>query len=349
MHTPNRTLKAAIGLLLLGSALSTKISWAGDKLINVQGKLTNNAGNPLSGTKVVTFRLYSNRNDAAANAVWTESQSIALQSGGLFSVTLGSGTSLDTVSFAAPYYLGMQVAGDANELTPRQILGASTYALGSLGDFHVKKSLYAAGQALFSNAVYPTPAISFINDTDTGIAYSGNDDLMIITGGAGRMRFDSGGFVYFTQPVGIGTAGNTMTEKLEVVGNIKCTNLYQTSDLRFKSGIQGIPNVLDKVKLLRGVTYDWNKAEFEKATKPKKLTPEGETEWKRSRYVPRDGRQLGVVAQELEPVFPDLVSTDADGYKAVDYGRLTVILLEAVKEQQKQIDALKAGLAASKP
>ncbi len=54
-----------------------------------------------------------------------------------------------------------------------------------------------------------------------------------------------------------------------------------------------------------------------------------------------DKLQLGLSAQELEKFFPELVMTDAKGYKSVDYGRLTPVLVEAIKEQQKEIDELK--------
>ena len=53
-------------------------------------------------------------------------------------------------------------------------------------------------------------------------------------------------------------------------------------------------------------------------------------------------RQIGFSAQEIEKHFPEMVQTDSRGYKAVDYSRLTAVLVEAVQEQQKQIDGLKA-------
>jgi len=53
------------------------------------------------------------------------------------------------------------------------------------------------------------------------------------------------------------------------------------------------------------------------------------------------GTQYGVIAQEVEMVLPELVVTDANGFKSVDYVKITPILIEAVKEQQQQIDSLK--------
>jgi len=51
--------------------------------------------------------------------------------------------------------------------------------------------------------------------------------------------------------------------------------------------------------------------------------------------------QLGFIAQEFEKVIPELVRTDENGYKSIDYVKLTPVLVEAIREQQKQIDELK--------
>lgn len=52
-------------------------------------------------------------------------------------------------------------------------------------------------------------------------------------------------------------------------------------------------------------------------------------------------RQIGLIAQEVEEVFPELVHTDESGYKSVEYSKITAILIEAVKEQQAQIESLR--------
>lgn len=69
---------------------------------------------------------------------------------------------------------------------------------------------------------------------------------------------------------------------------------------------------------LNGVTYHWRTDEFPQ----KNFT---------------DSLQIGVIAQEVEKIYPHLVFTDTDGYKSVDYSKLTPILLEAIKEQQQMI------------
>jgi hypothetical protein len=57
-----------------------------------------------------------------------------------------------------------------------------------------------------------------------------------------------------------------------------------------------------------------------------------------------EGIQIGFIAQEIEKVFPELVDTGADGYKSVKYANFTALLVEAVKDQQNQIEKLKSDL-----
>ncbi|OFX73138.1 MAG: hypothetical protein A2X12_03860 [Bacteroidetes bacterium GWE2_29_8] len=57
--------------------------------------------------------------------------------------------------------------------------------------------------------------------------------------------------------------------------------------------------------------------------------------------VPDGQKEVGVVAQEVEKVLPEIVRTDSKGYKSLDYSKLTPLLIEAIKEQQKQIEEMK--------
>ena len=124
--------------------------------------------------------------------------------------------------------------------------------------------------------------------------------------------------VFLNGNVGIGTA--TPTQKLDVLGNILATGTITPSDERFKQNIQNIENPVEKLQQLNGVTYEYKAKEF-----PGRGFNEQE--------------QVGVIAQDVEKVFPQLVFTGTDGYKAVDYPKLIPLLIEAMKEQQKQIDA----------
>ncbi len=124
----------------------------------------------------------------------------------------------------------------------------------------------------------------------------------------GNMRVT--GDIYF------GSWGNWLST---ILGNMNCGGCY--SDIRFKKNITSLNSSLDNVLKLQGVNYLWKTKEFP----DKHFT---------------DDKQIGFIAQELEKIYPELVKTDKDGYKMVDYSHLTPILVEAIKEQQKQIDEL---------
>jgi hypothetical protein len=133
--------------------------------------------------------------------------------------------------------------------------------------------------------------------------------------------------------VGIGTTGPVFT--LDVAGAAHASSFPTSSDIRLKTNITQLSNVLEKLDKIRGVSFEWN-ALYESL----------------GRSTGR--REIGVIAQEVEAVFPELVTTWGDeAYKAVDYGRLTGVLIEAVKElkakneaQDQQIVALEARIAA---
>jgi hypothetical protein len=99
------------------------------------------------------------------------------------------------------------------------------------------------------------------------------------------------------------------------------------SDARLKTNVVPLANTLDKLEHVRGVSFEWN-----------------------DQYRALGGsstrREIGVLAQEVEQVFPELVSLADNGYRRVDYDRLTAVLIEAVKELRKENDALKRRTAA---
>lgn len=119
---------------------------------------------------------------------------------------------------------------------------------------------------------------------------------------------------------GLGISSPTVT--LDVAGDINASgSVNQSSDARYKKNIKPIDNALSKVRQINGVYYNWRTDEFPQ----KKFGSE---------------QQIGVIAQDIEIMFPELVTTDSNGYKSVNYAKLTPVLIEAVKEQQKQIETL---------
>jgi hypothetical protein len=118
--------------------------------------------------------------------------------------------------------------------------------------------------------------------------------------------------------VGISNPGTTSGT---IVASNDITSAY-SSDENLKTNIETIPNALDKLDLIRGVYFDWN-------------------ETARGMYPDRTDRDMGVIAQEIEKVFPELVQTRDNGFKAVKYEKLTAYLIQVVKELKQEIENLK--------
>ncbi|MCR5890018.1 tail fiber domain-containing protein [Hymenobacter sp. J193] len=120
-----------------------------------------------------------------------------------------------------------------------------------------------------------------------------------------------------TGNVGINTLNAGYT--LDVAGTIRGTNV-SASDVRFKQDVRPLGGALAAVRQLRGVRYRWNALGVQHGGVA-------------------GAEQVGLLAQEVELIFPELVSTDAQGYKAVNYALLTPILLEAIKELESNLTA----------
>jgi len=110
---------------------------------------------------------------------------------------------------------------------------------------------------------------------------------------------------------------STNSSGITVTGDATATNFNTTSDATLKTNVETLTGSLDAVKAMRGVSFDW---------------------------LENGGSEIGVIAQEVEAVLPDVVSTNDEGIKSVKYSNMVAVLIEAIKEQQVQIDELKAQL-----
>ena len=119
------------------------------------------------------------------------------------------------------------------------------------------------------------------------------------------------------------------------------------SDARFKTDVRTISDALDKVNRLNGITYCWNQTALDYFTRDidrtisagPDATPEANQKvWQAERarrYKELSNTNAGVVAQDVEAVLPEAVSTDESGYKSVRYYEMIPLLIEAVKEEDK--------------
>jgi hypothetical protein len=128
--------------------------------------------------------------------------------------------------------------------------------------------------------------------------------------------------------VGIGTLTPAYT--LDVAGQVHATGFPTSSDVRFKEDIHPIDNALGKVLRLNGVYFKWNRLHRETLKRSNGLT----------------SRQVGLIAQQVREVVPELVSEWADegaeDYLAVDYSRLNALTIEAIKQLNDKNNKLEA-------
>jgi len=97
-------------------------------------------------------------------------------------------------------------------------------------------------------------------------------------------------------------------------GTLSATNLNSLSDATKKTNIETIDNALDITTKLRGVRYDW---------------------------IDNKKSSIGLIAQEVEEILPEIVETSSDNMKTIAYGNLVGLLIESVKELKSEINTLK--------
>jgi len=124
----------------------------------------------------------------------------------------------------------------------------------------------------------------------------------------GDIRFNS---------IGVGMNASTTAGRIDAANDVVA---FSSSDIRFKTNLQPIHNALDKVETIGGYEFDWN------------------SELKSEHGY--EGHDIGVIAQEIEQIAPELVTTRDNGYKAVKYEKIVPILIQAIKELSAKVKEL---------
>ena len=186
----------------------------------------------------------------------------------------------------------------------------------------------------FSGATYlqyfKTPGNLVSNSTTTSV--STTTGAIVVGGGVGiggNLNVGSNLTVSSNAQIsslGIGTAATGTAGEIRATNNITG---YYSSDISLKENVSVITNALKKINNIRGVEFDWSE-EF--------ITEHGGEDG----YFIRK-HDIGVIAQEIEAVLPEVVATRENGIKAVKYDRVVALLIEAIKELQSKVDRLEKG------
>ena len=172
--------------------------------------------------------------------------------------------------------------------------------------------------------------------------WNGTGDLAIVALGSAVVNEVFGcGYKYGTGMIlstyksgGYGSFGSSCQDSLiiaDTTGQAKFINdvvAFATSDKRLKENVKPLDSALDKIKKINGVEFDWI---------------DGKDEHGNSVHS-NEGHDIGVIAQEIEEVLPEVVTTRDNGYKAVKYEKIVPLLIQAIKEQQEQINKLEEKL-----
>jgi hypothetical protein len=212
-------------------------------------------------------------------------------------------------AFAAGGITATSISGNGSALTA---INASSITTGTLDN--------ARTTASSSNGA------STIVTRDSNGSFTANVGTFTTVAGtlstAAQTNITSVGSLGSTQisSLGVGTAASGTTGEIRATNNVTA---YYSSDERLKDNVQVIANALAKVLQIRGVEFDWNNLD-----------------------EPEDGyfvrkHDVGVIAQEIEKVIPEVVGTRENGMKAVKYDRIIPLLIEAIKELKAEVDALK--------
>ncbi len=205
------------------------------------------------------------------------------------------------------------------------------------GIFHPVISVIA-----YSNAGIETMRLTNTNNVLFG-STTDNGDRMQVTGVLNKNPFD----IYSNYSISNGYSGiNWLNDSNTKAWTVKCNNLdkfyvYGTgqafsygwntlSDSNLKENVRTIPNALDKVLKLQGVTYN--------------LKQSAAAESKRQDFYDPASRKMGLIAQAVERVAPEVVSTTSDGMKTVAYGNLVGLLVEAIKQEDSKVNILQRKL-----
>ena len=116
--------------------------------------------------------------------------------------------------------------------------------------------------------------------------------------------------------IGVGTSPSIVLGEIRAAGDITA---FYSSDERLKTNITPIDNALNKLEQIKGYTFDW-------------VPKEG--------VHSHEGNDIGVIAQEVEKIIPNVVTTRDTGYKAVQYEKLVPLLIQAINELQLKVKQL---------
>ena len=258
--------------------------------------------------------------------IWNQTQSNSTNSGAL--IVRGG------VGIAGNLWVGGTINGVISTATIAGIASTSSYA--TTASFATTASwATTASFALFAfTASWATTASNLAHGLAGQVPYQSQPGKTLFTGpgGTGTVFIGSGtNAPIFSPNLNLtGWLSVGMNTSTAAVGEIRATNevtAYFASDINLKENIRPISSALDLVSRIRGVFFDW-KEEY--------ITKRGGEDG----YFVRK-HDIGVIAQEIQSILPEVVGERSDGYLAVKYDKIVPLLIQAINELRSEIEKLK--------
>jgi len=293
--------------------------------------------NPVSNTLIST-NIGAFKSTGAINFDSQDMTNVDINSGTIDSVSLGSTTQCDIfLSSTSPtpgtgqisIGTGLDVAG-THQLLEIKRVGGQSMRIGSNASSVVEIiNTNGNGVAIGSYSAGSDTGIKAIHDSgEYSLSTNGAYDLILTTNDRSYSQNVKGGRIkLLSNPSSGGESivlkGNTTIYPADnnELGILKVSDdviAFHSSDKNLKNNIIPISDPLTKLSQIGGYTFDWN-----------------------DNQTTHTGKDYGVIAQEIEKIMPEIVTTrEASGYKAVKYEKIVPLLIECIKEQQNQINSL---------
>lgn len=152
-----------------------------------------------------------------------------------------------------------------------------------------------------------------------------------------------GNYVFFLRDdrnIGVNTSGSS-SFRMDINGSLRVASLHYYSDIDLKTNIQPIPTALSLIRQLKGVTYTISKEQEINLSAPLDSLTETKIQTNQASIEAEKEFRAGLVAQEVEKIIPHIVKQDENGIRSINYIDLIPYLIEALKEQNVEIESLR--------